>query len=151
MTKNTKLYFMSLLVLISVTIGYAFVTKYSFTGDYYLNKIKKQYNLDDFLFIRMEDERPILKYKICDKDISDDVLWDIVDYFNERRNAFITSRLDKGYTKYQNFINKCFGFNSISTFIAVPIFSNERLDSVFLASVQMNMEWNYKQKANGFL
>lgn len=105
-----------------------------------------QYNLDDFLFIRMEDERPILKYKICDKDISDDVLWDIVDYFNERRNAFITSRLDKGYTKYQNFINKCFGFNSISTFIAVPIFSNERLDSVFLASVQMNMEWNYKSK-----
>lgn len=41
MTKNTKLYFMSLLVLISVTVGYAFVTKYSFTGDYYLNKIKE--------------------------------------------------------------------------------------------------------------
>ena len=45
MTKNTKLYFTGLLVLISVTIGYAFVTKYSFTGDYYFNKIKKQYNL----------------------------------------------------------------------------------------------------------
>lgn len=55
MTKNTKLYFMSLLVLISVTIGYAFVTKYSFTGDYYLNKIKKQYNLDDFIYSNIED------------------------------------------------------------------------------------------------
>ena len=55
MTKNTKLYFMSLLVLISVTVGYAFVTKYSFTGDYYLNKIKKQYNLDDFMYSNIED------------------------------------------------------------------------------------------------
>ena len=55
MTKNTKLYFMSLLVLISVTVGYAFVTKYSFTGDYYLNKIKKQYNLDDFVYSNIED------------------------------------------------------------------------------------------------
>lgn len=55
MTKNTKLYFTGLLVLISVTIGYAFVTKYSFTGDYYLNKIKKQYNLDDFVYSNIED------------------------------------------------------------------------------------------------
>ena len=55
MTKNTKLYFMILLVLISVTVGYAFVTKYSFTGDYYLNKIKKQYNLDDFVYSNIED------------------------------------------------------------------------------------------------
>lgn len=46
---------MILLVLISVTIGYAFVTKYSFTGDYYLNKIKKQYNLDDFVYSNIED------------------------------------------------------------------------------------------------
>lgn len=55
MTKNTKLYFIVILILISVTIGYAFVTKYSFTGDYYLNKIKKQYNLDDFVYSNIED------------------------------------------------------------------------------------------------
>ena len=55
MTKNTKIYFIGILVLISVTIGYAFVTKNSFTGDYYLNKIKKQYNLDDFVYSNIED------------------------------------------------------------------------------------------------
>ena len=55
MTKNTKLYFIGLLVLISVTIGYAFVTKTSFTGNYYLNEIKKQYNLDDFVYSNIED------------------------------------------------------------------------------------------------
>ena len=108
--------------------------------------LANKYNLDDFLFIRMEHERPVLRYKICDKEISEETLWYIVDYFNERRGAFITSRLDKGYRKYQKFINKCFGFNEISTFIAVPIFTNERLDSVFLASVQMNMDWSYKSK-----
>ena len=55
MNKNTKLYFIVILILISVTIGYAFVTKNSFTGDYYLNKIKKQYNLDDFMYSNIED------------------------------------------------------------------------------------------------
>ena len=55
MTKNTKMYSIGILILISVTIGYAFVTKYSFTGDYYLNKIKKQYNLDDFVYSNIED------------------------------------------------------------------------------------------------
>lgn len=55
MTKNTKLYFTGLLVLISVTIGYAFVTKYSFTGDYFLNEIKNQHNLDDFVYSNIED------------------------------------------------------------------------------------------------
>lgn len=108
--------------------------------------LTNQYNLDDFLFIRMEDDRPILKYKGSESEITEEILWYIVDYFNESRSAFKTSRLDKGYTRYQHFINKCFGFNSISTFIAVPIFSDERLNSVFLASVQMNMEWNYKSK-----
>ena len=55
MTKNTKIYFIGLLVLISVTVGYAVATKNSFTGDYHLNKIKKQYNLDNFVYSSIED------------------------------------------------------------------------------------------------
>ena len=51
MTKNTKLYFIGIIALITVTIGLAFVTKNSFTGDYDLNKIKKQYNLENFVFL----------------------------------------------------------------------------------------------------
>ena len=98
----------------------------------------------------MENERPVMKYKICEKDIAEDTMWYIVDYFNERRTAFITSRFDKSFGKYQKFINRCFGFNSITTFIAVPIFTNERLDSIFLASVQMNMDWSYKSKKYKF-
>ena len=112
--------------------------------------LANKYNLDDFLFIRMENERPVMKYKICEKDIAEDTMWYIVDYFNERRTAFITSRFDKSFGKYQKFINRCFGFNSITTFIAVPIFTNERLDSIFLASVQMNMDWSYKSKKYKF-
>lgn len=108
--------------------------------------LMNQYNLDDFLYIRMEAGAPVLKYKNTNSEITEEILWYIVDYFNMSRSAFKTSRRDKGYTRYQKFINNCFGFNSISTFIAVPIFNNEALDSVFLASVQMNMEWSYKSK-----
>ena len=55
MTKNTKLYFIGIIALITVTIGLAFVTKNSFTGDYDLNKIKKQYNLENFVYFNIED------------------------------------------------------------------------------------------------
>lgn len=53
MTKNTKLYFIGIIALITVTIGLAFVTKNSFTGDYDLNKIKKQYNLENFVYFNI--------------------------------------------------------------------------------------------------
>ena len=108
--------------------------------------LMNQYNLDDFIFIRMENGRPFLRYKNSSSEITEEILWYIVDYFNNNRSAFRTSRRDKGYTRYQKFINNCFGFNSICTFIAVPIFTDETLNSVFLASVQMNMEWSYKSK-----
>lgn len=108
--------------------------------------LMNQYNLDDFVFIKIENEKPVLKYKHSNVDFSQETLWYIADYFNESRRAFKTSRLDKGYSRYQSFINRCFGFNSICTFIAVPVFTNEKLNSVFLASVQMRMEWDYKSK-----
>ena len=108
--------------------------------------LMNQYNLDDFLFIRMENDKPVLKYKHSNTEFSKETLWYIIDYFNDNRSPFKTSRLDKGYTRYHKFIKNCFGFNSICTFIAVPIFINEKLNSVFLASVQMKMEWDYKSK-----
>lgn len=55
MTRITKVYFLIILILVSVTTGYAVMTKYSFTGEYYLSKIKNQYNLDSFKYSNIED------------------------------------------------------------------------------------------------
>lgn len=110
------------------------------------SSLMNQYNLDDLVFIKMENSHPVLRYINSSSRITEDILWYIVDYFNSNRNAFRTSTRDKGYALYQKFINKCFGFNSICTLIAVPIFTDETLNSVFLASVQMNMEWSFKSK-----
>ena len=55
MTRNTKIYFLTILIVISWTIGYAFTTKYSFTGEYHLTKIKEKYNLDSFMYSNDEN------------------------------------------------------------------------------------------------
>lgn len=55
MTRNTKIYFLTLFILISATIGYAFATKHSFTGEYHLSQIKKHYDLDRFIYSDDED------------------------------------------------------------------------------------------------
>lgn len=55
MTRNTKIYFLTLFIFISATIGYALATKHSFTGEYHLRQIKKQYHLDHFIYSDDED------------------------------------------------------------------------------------------------
>ena len=55
MTRNTKVYFLIILLFIGVTAGYGVMTKYSFTGEYYLSEVKNQYNLDSFKYSNMED------------------------------------------------------------------------------------------------
>lgn len=55
MTRSTKIYFLAVLILISTTIGYAIMTKYSFTGDYNLSKIREQYDLENFMYSNNEE------------------------------------------------------------------------------------------------
>lgn len=108
------------------------------------------YNMDDFIFIRIEDARPVLNYCDCNYEINNAKIKYLTDYFNTNRNAFVTTRLDKRYAEYKAFIQEVFGFNSINTLICIPLFSNEELNSIFICGVEINMEWNYKSKRFDF-
>ena len=115
-----------------------------------ITTLKNNNNLDEFIFIKIEDSVPVVKYNDGRYDITDDKIQYMVEYFNQNRSEFAITRLDKAYSEHKAFINKVFGFNSINTLICAPIFVNEQLSSLFVACVLINEDWNYKEKKYKF-
>lgn len=115
-----------------------------------ITTLKNHNNLDEFIFIRIEDDVPVLRYNDTKYDITPEMVEYMVDYFDRNRSEFAITRLDKGYTEHKTFIDTVFGFNSINTVICAPIFVNEQLNSLFVATVLINEDWNYMQKKYKF-
>lgn len=115
-----------------------------------ITTLKNHNNLDEFIFIRIENDEPVLKYNDTRYDITQEKVAYMVDYFDRNRSEFAITRLDKAYVEHKAFIDKVFGFNSINTVICAPIFVNEQLNSLFVATVLINEDWNYKQKKYKF-
>lgn len=111
-----------------------------------ITTLKDNNNLDELMFIRMEDGVPVMKYNDTTYDMTDEKVEYMVEYFSRNRKAFAITRLDKGYSEHKEFIDKVFGFHAINTLICAPIFVNERLSSLFVACVLINEDWNYNHK-----
>lgn len=115
-----------------------------------VSTLKNTNNFDEFMFIRIEDGVPVMKYNDARYDMPDEKIKYMVDYFNKNRSEFAITRLDRGYSEHKTFIDKVFGFNSINTLICAPIFVNEQLSCLFISCVLINEDWNYMQKKYKF-
>ena len=115
-----------------------------------ITTLKNDYSIDELIFIRMEDDKPVVRYNDFSYDIDESKLEYLVEYFNKNRSEFAINRLDKSYMDHKEMLNKVFGFNSINTLIGAPIFVNEQLNSLFIAGVSIDSDWNYKSKRYEF-
>lgn len=115
-----------------------------------ITALKNDYGIDEMIFIRMEDDVPVVRYSDSSYDINEDKIHYLVKYFNKNRSEFAITRLDKGYMDHKDMINRVFGFNEINTLLCSPIFVNEQLSSLFIASVSIGSDWNYKSKRYEF-
>ena len=115
-----------------------------------ITTLKNNYSIDELIFIRMENGKPVVRYNDFSYDIDEEKIHYLVEYFNKNRSEFAINRLDKGYMDHKDMINKVFGFNSINTLICAPIFVNEQLNSLFIAGVSIDSDWNYKSKRYEF-
>ena len=111
---------------------------------------KNNYGINELTFIRLEDDKPVIRYDDSSYNINQDKVNYLVRYFTETRVGFSTTRLDKGYIEHKEFLEKVFGSNSISSFIFVPIFVNEKLSGLFIGCILMRSDWNHKVKRYSF-
>ncbi|MBR1865201.1 MAG: GGDEF domain-containing protein, partial [Lachnospiraceae bacterium] len=112
--------------------------------------LESSYEIDEVIFIRIEEGKPVIKYNDSVYTIDEDKVDYLVDYFDRNRKEFSITRMDKAYVKHKDLIERVFGMNSINTLICAPIFVNEQLSGLFIASVAIGADWNYKAKRYEF-
>lgn len=112
--------------------------------------LKSNFSLDALTFVRLEDGNPVVYYDDSPYDIDQEKVDFMIRYFTQNRREFAVTRLDKGYAEQKELIRCLFGVSPVNTLLAVPIFVNEQLNSIFLATIDLGTDWNYKAKKYEF-
>lgn len=106
-----------------------------------ISNFKNSFYVDHMLFLRYEGGKPVLRYNDTECKLEPERMMEkVVHYFEKNKSSFVTTKLDKNYYGYNDIIS-IFDLNKICSFMAVPIFVNEKLYSVFIAYVMMKDDW----------
>ena len=103
---------------------------------------KKYFSADYVIFIRNENGVPVVKYDDSSTGINKDRVDYIVKYFEANRSEVITSRTEMNYYEHRALINNVLCSDRINSVIFVPIYNNEKLDSVFVTYSILKDSWN---------
>lgn len=99
--------------------------------------LQNNYNADRMLYVEVTNGMPDLVYSDKEYTPPREVLMGIVSYFSRNPNEFMVNRLEKSFYDYKEVIN-LFGLNKIVSIVGVPIVENNKLQSVFLAMIEMH-------------
>ena len=103
---------------------------------------KKYFCADYVVFIRNENGVPVVKYDDSFTGIHKDRVDYVVKYFETNRTEVITSRTEMNYYEHRVLINNVLCSDRINSVIFVPIYNNEKLDSIFITYSLLKDSWN---------
>lgn len=103
---------------------------------------EKFFNMDHVLFIRFENDVPVVKYddgiiRICKQQIDY-----AVNFFTNNRAEVITSRTAINYYGKKGLIEGVFSSDQINSVVFVPIYKDEKLYSIFVTYSLLKENWN---------
>lgn len=105
-----------------------------------LDSMNSFFKFDCNVYIKLEDDKPILEYAKNSEnemfDISAEDLRVIVDFFNKYRVPFICHRTELQFKNFAPILN-IWKDRSIVTLVGNPFFRNDKLDSIFIAAIEM--------------
>ena len=96
-----------------------------------LTNFKVNFNLDNILFIGCDDNDARIIFSDLEYTISDDNVMDIVSYFKSNSSGFSLSCFSSNHENYEAF-HMIFAKSKISSMVGVPIYSGNRLGSIFI-------------------
>lgn len=105
-----------------------------------LDSMNSFFKFDCNIYIKLEDGNPVLEYAKNSEneafDISHEDLLFVADFFNKYRIPFICHRTD---LQFKNFapILKFWKKRNVVTLVGNPFFRNDKLDSIFIAAIEM--------------
>lgn len=106
-----------------------------------IKSFKNNFGIDEIIYIRMENDKPVLKFSNADIEITDEIVSGIYEYTKANMYEFAVSRIDSDFYEYEG-IMKLFDMPRIASFTFVPIIENEQLVSVAILYMVLKNVWN---------
>lgn len=108
---------------------------------------KNDFGIDTVFVIRcMENDNEVV-YSDLEKEISKENIEFLVDYFKTTQEGFVVSQDGMLHNEYKKVLS-CFAASPILSFVAVPIFENEQLYSIFIAYIEIKNNWSPSKEKN---
>ena len=101
---------------------------------------KNSFSVDKVFIIRCVEEKNQVIYSDLEYEVSQEAIDLIVEYFKENHSQFVVSKDGNQHEKYNKVLSG-FAKRKILSFVAVPVFEQERLEHVFIAYVEIKNNW----------
>lgn len=102
---------------------------------------KNVFFIDKVLLIRLVNNENRVLYSDLEYEISEETVDFIVEYFKKKTAGFVVSKDGMSHEEYNKIIS-CFDEEQIFSFIAVPLFEEERLISVCILYIEIKDNWS---------
>lgn len=106
-----------------------------------LNSFTLNFGIDAMVYISYTEENPNIRFNSTKKDLTEEKLAMLTQYFDKHRTGFVASKIRKGYQEYRKIIS-IFGVNDVCSMIAIPFYVNEKLDNLFICYIMMKDNWS---------
>lgn len=101
---------------------------------------KNNFNMDKVFLICCKDEKNIIAYSDLGYEVAETAVNAIVAYFKENPVGFVVSKDGMEHDEYDKIVSM-FQEERIFSFIAVPVFENEMLNSVYITYIEIKDSW----------
>ncbi|MBQ3666414.1 MAG: GGDEF domain-containing protein [Lachnospiraceae bacterium] len=106
-----------------------------------LKTLQKNFNLDELLFLEVNDGKASVIYK----DLSGDVDFNqVVLTFTHTRREFIANRNSKTFSHY-NDITSLFDSDNIMTFVGIPVYNENSISAIFIGIVNRHKNFRHNR------
>ena len=105
-----------------------------------LNAFCHNFQIENLLFVDINNERPTVMYGKTDSEIDYNKLMVIYNYAKLNPNEFATSRLDEFFYDYTE-IMSVFDMSRISSFMYIPILEKEKVKYIVIMYMNMQNIW----------
>lgn len=102
---------------------------------------KNNFFLEHVIYISCENDKYSLCYSSLPYALQPEELAELVAFFKKCTDGFVVSKFSNNYVEYTPVL-KFFRRSQISSFVAVPLFRNEELSSIFISFDRMQGSWN---------
>lgn len=102
---------------------------------------KNNFGIDAVFLIRCMENVNEVVYSDLESEISKEKIDFIVDYFKTTQGGFVVSQDGMLHNEYKKVLS-CFETVPILSFVAVPIFEDEQLYSIFIAYIEIKNNWS---------